>query len=115
MYTQAKCKKCRKIIVEKNQSSKVFLNAHSEPLNDSETDCPTIADQKVVFLAEEALPEWIMLKIQEAEWCKGRLNCEKCDFRVGGFDFISGSKCGCTKSVLPAVHLIKSKVDLTRN
>jgi E3 ubiquitin-protein ligase RNF180 len=42
---------------------------------------------------------------------KGRLHCPKCHSRVGGFDFVSGQKCACGFCVLPAVHLIRSKVD----
>lgn len=114
MYTQVKCKKCRKVIIDKTQSVNLFLNAHNLPLDNTESDCPTIAEQKVVFLAEDALPEWIMQKVQEVEWSKARLNCQQCDSRLGGFDFISGNKCECLRNVLPAVHLIKSKVDLLK-
>lgn len=112
MYSAVKCKKCRKILVGKTECANLFRNAHNKPLDTSETDCHTIADQNVVFLSEDNLPEWIMQRIQEANWSKGRLNCEQCDLRVGAFDFISGSKCQCLENVLPAVHLIKSKVDL---
>jgi hypothetical protein len=42
---------------------------------------------------------------------KGRLHCPKCQCRVGGFDFVSGQKCACGLCVLPAVHLVSSKVD----
>ena len=42
--------------------------------------------------------------IFQAAWTKGRLNCPKCQCRVGGFDFVGGSE--------HPIHLIKSKVDL---
>ena len=42
----------------------------------------------------------------QAAWTKGRLNCPKCQCRVGGFDFVGGSD--------HPVHLIKSKVDLSK-
>ena len=42
----------------------------------------------------------------QASWTKGRLNCPKCQCRVGGFDFVGGSG--------HPVHLIKSKVDLSK-
>ncbi|PNF35168.1 hypothetical protein B7P43_G08767 [Cryptotermes secundus] len=44
-------------------------------------------------------------------WVKGRLHCPKCQGRVGAFDFVSGQKCACGLCLLPAVHLIRSKVD----
>lgn len=47
----------------------------------------------------------------QAGWTKGRLNCPNCEARVGSFDFVSQSTCACGTSVLPAVHLVKSKVD----
>lgn len=114
MYCEVKCKKCRKTIINSSECSDLLINAHHEPLSASESDCYTVAEQNVVFLTEDTLPEWIMGKVQEAEWSKGRLNCLHCDSRLGGFDFVSGSKCHCTKNVMPAVHLIKSKVDLLK-
>lgn len=114
MYNQAKCKKCRRTVLDLGQCPNLFLNAHNKSLDISQDDCRTVVDQNVVFLAEDSLPEWIMQKIREAEWSKGRLNCETCDSRLGGFDFISGNKCECQNNVLPPVHLIKSKVDLSR-
>lgn len=47
----------------------------------------------------------------QAGWTKGRLNCPNCEARVGSFDFVSQSTCACGLSVLPAVHVVKSKVD----
>merc|ERR1712020_605809 len=49
------------------------------------------------------MPDWILQKVEEAGWTKGRLNCPQCQSRLGGFDFISGADY--------PVHLIKSKVD----
>ncbi|KAJ9580748.1 hypothetical protein L9F63_024074, partial [Diploptera punctata] len=46
-------------------------------------------------------------------WQKGRLNCPKCRGRVGSFDFVSGLKCDCGKHVLPPVHVVRSKVDIS--
>lgn len=115
MYTQAKCKKCRKTLLDYPQCSTLFLNAHNQPLGVSQDECLTVANENVIFLREESLPTWIMQKIQEAEWSKGRLNCEHCDSRLGAFDFVSGIKCECSGHVLPPVHLIKSKVDLLKS
>lgn len=114
MYSEVKCKKCRKTIINVLQYHDLLINAHHQPLSACKSECYTITEQNVVFLTEDTLPEWIMQKVQEAEWSKGRLNCTYCESRLGGFDFISGSKCQCAKNVLPAVHLIKSKVDLLR-
>jgi hypothetical protein len=51
-----------------------------------------------------------LLYLQDG-WVKGRLRCPRCNGRVGGFDFVSGQKCACGLCVLPAVHLIRSKLD----
>lgn len=114
MYTEIKCKKCRKIIINASQCSNILINAHHEPLTVSEAECYTILEQNVVFLTEDSVPKWIKQKIEEAEWSKGRINCVNCESRLGGFDFISGTKCQCEKNVVPSIHLIKSKIDLLR-
>lgn len=51
------------------------------------------------------------LNYLQTEWTKGKLNCPNCEARVGSFDFTARSKCACGSTVLPAVHLVKSKVD----
>lgn len=66
----------------------------------------TEATTDLYLIKDDALPEWISDRIEEASWTKGRLNCPKCQCRVGGFDFVGGSG--------HPVHLIKSKVDLSK-
>lgn len=115
MYNQIKCKKCRNIILNTLECADCLVSAHHQPVNGSVNECHTNEVQSMVFLAEDSLPEWVRKKVEEAQWSKGRLNCVNCDSRIGGFDFISGNKCQCSKeSILPAVHLIKSKVDLVK-
>lgn len=64
-----------------------------------------------LYLQEDQLPKWIKLKVEEEQWTKGKLHCENCGFKVGSFDFISGRKCDCKKSILPPVHFVSSQVD----
>lgn len=47
----------------------------------------------------------------QADWVKGKLHCPKCASRVGSFNFVSGMQCSCGNSVIPPVHIVKSKVD----
>lgn len=114
MYCVIKCKKCRKPISDGAQTKELFLNAHSSPLGSSPEECASIQEENNIFLSEEFLPQWIILRIESERWSKGRLNCPSCDSRIGGFDFVSGQKCGCSSHVLPPVHIIKSKVDLLK-
>jgi len=55
---------------------------------------------------DDSMPDWIAVKVEEAGWTKGKLNCPKpnCEAKLGGFDFVAGA-------AYP-VHIVKSKVDL---
>ncbi|XP_032395306.1 E3 ubiquitin-protein ligase RNF180 isoform X2 [Etheostoma spectabile] len=44
-----------------------------------------------------------------AQWTVGKLNCQNCGARLGGFNFINRSECPCGRDA--AVHLNKSRVD----
>lgn len=108
-----KCKQCRSIVIENFDG--VIVNGHGEIINFAENDhkkniCGN--DDTVWYLDSEKCPSWIVDKIFEFDWVKGRLNCPKCDARIGSFDFKKGSKCSCSSYVLPGVSIIKSKVDI---
>lgn len=55
---------------------------------------------------DDSMPDWIAVKVEEAGWTKGKLNCPKpnCQAKLGGFDFVAGAQ--------HPVHIVKSKVDL---
>uniref|UniRef100_H3CEH1 RING-type domain-containing protein n=1 Tax=Tetraodon nigroviridis TaxID=99883 RepID=H3CEH1_TETNG len=57
----------------------------------------------------DALPEWILSSVHQAQWTVGKLNCQNCSARLGGFDFIHHFACPCGQDA--AVHLNKSRVD----
>lgn len=110
-----KCRKCRQVLLTQHNA---LLTAHGEPIGAS---APRAAVQfgAVFYLQEDRLPAWIEAIVDKVcnghtfqeGWVKGRLHCPKCQGRVGAFDFVSGQKCACGLCVLPAVHLIRSKVD----
>ncbi|BES99258.1 Hypothetical protein NTJ_12075 [Nesidiocoris tenuis] len=110
-----KCKKCRTPVAETNATK--LLTGHEDILNGEnihrplETDCSETINS--LYLMEQTLPDWMVNQIDQAQWIKGKLNCSKCQARLGSFDFVSGRKCTCGQSVLPPVHLIKNKVDFT--
>lgn len=106
-----KCKKCRQVILNKDQCT-ALINAHND--KDYQGDCVSVTEETLIFVDESCLPEWIKASVEEEQWAKGKLNCPSCNARVGAFDFVSGIKCDCKTSVLPAVYFIKSKVDLLK-
>lgn len=114
MYCGIKCKKCRKSIFDKNQTKDLFLNAHNTAVGICLEECASIQEENNIFLNEQFLPQWIILRIEAEKWSKGKLNCPSCDSRIGSFDFVSGQKCNCSSYVLPPIHIIKSKVDLIK-
>ncbi|XP_043276135.1 dual specificity protein phosphatase MPK-4 [Venturia canescens] len=42
---------------------------------------------------------------------EGKLNCPKCDAKLGSFSWISGCQCPCGTKIAPAFYLVPSKVD----
>lgn len=106
-----KCRKCRIILTTAPTSD--LLNAHNEQhSNESSTVCPSITNQTELYLNEEHLDTWIQEEIEKSDWTKGKLKCSKCGSNVGSFDFITGQKCECRSFAQPAVHFIKSKIDV---
>lgn len=45
----------------------------------------------------------------QAQWTVGKLNCQNCRARLGGFNFINRCECPCGRDA--TVHLNKSRVD----
>ncbi|XP_053952146.1 dual specificity protein phosphatase MPK-4 [Anastrepha ludens] len=45
---------------------------------------------------------------------QGRLNCPKCDQKVGNFSWINGCQCPCGEEISPAFYLIPSRVELSK-
>lgn len=115
MFKEVKCKKCRKTIFNDSQAGNLFINAHCLPLSEKHNICETINDEHKLYVNEENIPDWIKLVLEAGEWSKGKINCQFCDFRIGGFNFISGKKCSCMNNVVPNIYIIKSKVDVIKN
>lgn len=44
---------------------------------------------------------------------QGKLNCPKCQSKLGNFTWINSCNCPCGKNVSPAFYLVPSKVELT--
>ncbi|XP_054259175.1 E3 ubiquitin-protein ligase RNF180-like [Macrosteles quadrilineatus] len=126
-----KCRKCRTPLIDypsyslvnahghliqlalNNNSPKIdFIDTTEQSGNceDSRNQCSSLK-QDVFYIDDVNVPEWITLCIDEGDWTKGKLKCPQCTARVGSFDFVSGFHCQCQLSVVPSIHLVKSKVD----
>lgn len=46
---------------------------------------------------------------------QGKLNCPKCQSKLGNFTWINSCNCPCGKNVAPAFYLVPSKVELTHS
>lgn len=46
---------------------------------------------------------------------QGKLNCPKCQSKLGSFTWINSCNCPCGKNVSPAFYLVPSKVELTHS
>uniref|UniRef100_A0A3Q4BBN6 RING-type domain-containing protein n=1 Tax=Mola mola TaxID=94237 RepID=A0A3Q4BBN6_MOLML len=89
-----RCRRCRKGILD--------------PTSLSATD-ESSAACNIWHVNIDKLPEWILTSVQLAQWTVGKLNCQNCSARLGGFNFINRSECPCGQEA--TVHLNKSRVD----
>ncbi|KAF4077578.1 hypothetical protein AMELA_G00209570 [Ameiurus melas] len=89
------CKKCRRCVID----SSCLISA-SEDL---------VAGCTVWHVDVDALPDWILSVVNQVHWTTGKLNCQHCGARLGGFNFLNCSRCPCGHDT--TVHLIKSRVD----
>ncbi|XP_061386165.1 dual specificity protein phosphatase MPK-4-like [Musca vetustissima] len=62
-----------------------------------------------------------ILFVEPIAWMKhignntqGRLNCPKCDQKLGNYSWINGCQCPCGEEVSPAFYMIPSKVELSK-
>lgn len=97
--TMLRCRRCRKCVVDST-----CLSTQAEATEDSSEAGCTIWHVDV-----DALPEWILTSVHQAQWTVGKLYCQNCCARLGGFNFINHSECPCGRDA--AVHLSKSRVD----
>ncbi|KAL0965426.1 hypothetical protein UPYG_G00281140 [Umbra pygmaea] len=96
--TLLRCRRCRKSF-----GDVTCLHLMSD-------DNEVAADRcRVWHVNVETLPEWILASVHQAQWTVGKLNCEKCSARLGGFNFLKHSTCPCGLEC--TVHLSKSRVD----
>lgn len=99
-----KCHKCRNILFDDT----CLLDSAD---NCDTKTCASYDIRRFIYISEDKVPDWIKNKIESEDWTKGKLNCQKCNNRIGGFDYVSGRKCDCGASVLPPIHLVSSHVD----
>ncbi|KAI1904946.1 hypothetical protein AGOR_G00010910 [Albula goreensis] len=92
-----RCRKCRKYVVD--AASLLPINTVGE----------LVPECRIWHVDFDALPAWILASVHQSHWTSGRLSCQHCGARLGGFNFISHSKCPCGRDL--TVHLCKSRLD----
>lgn len=95
--TNLRCKKCRRCLIDSTSLLKIVTSGENA------------ATCNVWHLNVESLPDWILASVNQVHWTVGKLNCQYCGARLGGFNFTNGSKCTCGLDT--TVHLNKSRVD----
>lgn len=80
------------------------MNSNSEKSSGCETQRRC---KEILFIEPLA---W-MLDIHKQT--QGKLNCPKCQSKLGNFTWINSCNCPCGKNVSPAFYLVPSKVELS--
>lgn len=73
-------------IIDIQESSSICSHYFTEPLN------------------------WMKEELQGKQELEGKFECPGCTTKVGGYNW-KGSRCSCGKWVIPAIHLLATKVD----
>jgi len=112
-----RCKKCGQVLA----NSVVFI-PHTVPTDDDDKQkyfYKTTFWTKEVYKVEKASAECTHYFFEPLNWMKpelskgeleGRFDCFKCGSKVGGYHW-QGSRCSCGRWMVPAIHLLKAKVD----
>ncbi|GAA6229362.1 E3 ubiquitin-protein ligase RNF180-like [Lates japonicus] len=93
-----RCRRCRKGVIDSTCLAVVEA-----------TDESSAAVCSIWHVNVDTLPEWILTSVHQAQWTVGKLNCQNCGARLGGFNFINRSECPCGRDA--TVHFNKSRVD----
>lgn len=80
------------------------LNSASEKSINGETQ---LRCKEILFIEPLA---WM---IDIGKQTQGKLNCPKCQSKLGNFTWINSCNCPCGKNISPAFYLVPSKVELT--
>lgn len=112
-----RCKRCRHTLAS---SHHVELHETPDEASKQSLFIKTAANLRRVISREAAsvtcshhfLTEptaWMKPEMEKQEM-DGKLNCPKCDAKVGAYSW-KGSRCSCGKWMIPAIHLQTAKVD----
>lgn len=89
----------------------VQLGANSTNSSDRSVDVPNQQPRCKEILFIEPLA-WM---VDVSKQTQGKLNCPKCQSKLGNFTWINGCNCPCGKNVSPAFYLVPSKVELSHS
>ncbi|XP_035769150.1 E3 ubiquitin-protein ligase RNF180-like isoform X1 [Neolamprologus brichardi] len=93
-----RCRKCRKSVIDS-----ICL------LTIPDTDEASADVCSIWHLDVDTLPDWILISVHQTQWTAGKLNCQNCRARLGGFNFINRSQCPCGTDA--SIHFSKSRLD----
>ncbi|XP_009677446.1 E3 ubiquitin-protein ligase RNF180-like isoform X1 [Struthio camelus] len=101
-----RCWRCRKYIA----NSVFLIKRHGEkPSRAPQHSAAAQETCNIWHVNLEAIPEWVKCVIEKAQWTTGKLHCPFCEARLGGFNFVSNTKCSCGQFV--NIHFCKSRTD----
>lgn len=112
-----KCAKCRSLLA----NSEVFI-PHSPPFDENDKQLyftKSVYKGKRIIDKQKGSVECTHIFTEPLNWMRdtitneneleGKLNCYKCNSKIGGWNW-KGSRCSCGKWMIPAIHLMKSKI-----
>lgn len=97
----------------KGPLERISQQMNSINISDRSSDCENQQAQarckEIIFIEPLA---WM---VDICKQTQGKLNCPKCNSKLGNFTWINSCNCPCGKNVSPAFYLVPSKVELTHS
>ncbi|XP_011059034.1 PREDICTED: dual specificity protein phosphatase 12-like isoform X2 [Acromyrmex echinatior] len=118
-----RCKKCRRIVASASnilphapREKQIWrhISAKSAP-KDGES-CDKLIQRRdesarVEFCDKIYFVEPLAWMPDITHTVEGKLNCPKCNTKLGSYSWIAGSQCPCGSKIAPAFYLVPSKLD----
>ncbi|XP_048763382.2 E3 ubiquitin-protein ligase RNF180-like [Ostrea edulis] len=106
--THYRCRKCSYYLF----TDDCIITEHGQKDEVCPATVKSLATQWFLNYEDQSTPQWVSEVIREGFLgIKGKLCCPKCQGRIGSFDLPARKLCPCEQFMLPAVHVLCSRVD----
>ncbi|KAJ9574386.1 hypothetical protein L9F63_025969, partial [Diploptera punctata] len=105
-----RCRKCRRIVAS---ASNVLPHVPKEKPVWTDRKWTLENREKMTLCSDIYFVEPIVWMPSIMQSLQGKINCPKCNTKLGSFSWIMGCQCPCGSKISPAFYLVPSKVEFS--